>query len=69
MFSSGKKFKKLESKKERNQIGGIKAKPLQIKYNSLGETKLICWSTGPTNSILIKSKKIMLQNFGQLAFF
>ena len=35
----------------------------------LGETKLICWSTGPTNPILSKSKKIILQNFDQLAFF
>ena len=29
---------------------------------------LICWSTGPTVPILSKNKKIMLQNFGQLAF-
>ena len=28
----------------------------------LGETKLICWSTGPTNPILSTSKKIILQN-------
>ena len=39
----------------------------------LGETKLICWSTcptdRPTDPILSKNKKIVLQNFGQLAFF
>ena len=35
---------------------------------ALGETKLIRWSTGPTDPILSKNKKI-LQNFGQLAFF
>ena len=33
-----------------------------------GEIKLICWFTGPTDSILSKNKKI-LQNFDQLAFF
>ena len=26
----------------------------------LGETKLICWSTGPTDPILSKNKKIIL---------
>ena len=36
---------------------------------NLGETKLICWFTGLTNPILCKSKKIILQNFVQLAFF
>ena len=35
----------------------------------LGETKLIYWSTGPTDPALRKSKKMILQNFGQLAFF
>ena len=34
----------------------------------LGETKLICWSTGPTDPILSKNKKTILQNCGQLAF-
>ena len=34
-----------------------------------GETKLICWSMGPTNPILSKNKKITLQNFVQLAYF
>ena len=29
-----------------------------------GNTELVCWSTGPTNPILRKSKKIILQNFG-----
>ena len=33
-----------------------------------GKTKLIPWSTGPTDPILSKNKKIILQNFGQLAF-
>ena len=33
-----------------------------------GEAKLICWSTGPTDPILSKNKKIILQNSGQLAF-
>ena len=32
--------------------------------NSYGETKIICCSTGPTNSILSKNKKILFQNFG-----
>ena len=36
--------------------------------DNLGKTKLICWSTGPTDTILSKNKKI-LQNFGELAFF
>ena len=35
----------------------------------LGKTKLICWSTGPTDPILSKNKKTILQNCGQLAFF
>ena len=34
----------------------------------LGEIKLIYWSTGPTDPILSKNKKMILQNFGQLAF-
>ena len=34
-----------------------------------GETKLNCWFTGSSDPILSKSKKIILQNFGQLAFF
>ena len=34
----------------------------------LGQTKVICWSTGPTDPILSKNKKVILQNFGQLAF-
>ena len=40
------------------------------KYSSdkLGETKLICWSTGRTDSALSKIKKIILQTYGQLAF-
>ena len=33
-----------------------------------GKAKLICWSTGPTDPISSKNKKIILQNFGQLAF-
>ena len=33
----------------------------------LGETRLICWPAGPTDPILSKNKKIILQNFGQLA--
>ena len=37
--------------------------------DNLGKTKLICWSTGPTDTILSKNKKIILQNFGELAFF
>ena len=35
----------------------------------LGEIKLICWSTGTTDPILSKIKKMILQNFGQLTFF
>ena len=35
----------------------------------LGETKLICWSMGLTDPILSKKKKLISQNFGQLAFF
>ena len=38
-------------------------------WEYLGETKLICWSTGLTYPILSKNKKIILQNFGQLTFF
>ena len=38
-------------------------------YGLYGETKLICWSMGLTDPILSKNKKIILQNFGQLAFF
>ena len=33
-----------------------------------GETKLNCWSMGPSDPNLSKSKKIILQNFGQLCF-
>ena len=36
---------------------------------SLGETKLICWSTGLTDPILYKNKNRILQNLDQLAFF
>ena len=35
----------------------------------LGETKLVCWSTDPTDPFLNKNKKIKLQNFVQLFFF
>ena len=35
----------------------------------LGETMLIYWSTGQTDPILSKNKKLILQNFCQLAFF
>ena len=38
------------------------------RFPTWGDTKLICWSTGPTDPILWKNKKI-LQNFGQPAFF
>ena len=31
--------------------------------------KLICWSAGPKDPTLSKNKKIILQNFGQPAFF
>ena len=34
----------------------------------LGEAKLICWSASPTDPILSKNKKTLLQNFDQLAF-
>ena len=37
-------------------------------YDKSGETKLIYWSKEPTDPILSKTKKIILQNFGQLAF-
>ena len=33
----------------------------------LGQTKLTCWSTGPTDPILSKNRK--LQSFERLAFF
>ena len=36
------------------------------KNNILGETKLICWSAGPTDPILSKKQKIILQNLGCL---
>ena len=42
---------------------------LRLITRLLGETKLICWSTGPTDPILSKNKKLILQNFVQLAFF
>ena len=35
----------------------------------LVETKLICWFTGPADPILSKTKEIILQNVGELAFF
>ena len=31
-------------------------------FVNLGETKLICWSAGPTDPILSKNKKRILQN-------
>ena len=34
-----------------------------------GETKLICWSTGPTNPILNKSKKNNIATFWPTGFF
>ena len=34
-----------------------------------GKTKLVCWPMDPTDPTLSKNKKIILQNFGQLAFF
>ena len=37
--------------------------------NHLCNTKLICWSTGPTDPILSKHKKIILKAFGQMTFF
>ena len=42
-----------------------------FKINDIqeGKTKLICWYTGPTEPILNKNRKIILQNFGQPAFF
>ena len=38
------------------------------KNNILGETKLICWSAGPTDPILSKKQKIILQNLGYCLF-
>ena len=35
----------------------------------LGDKKLFCWSTSPTNPTLSKNKKVILQNAGQLAIF
>ena len=32
-------------------------------FSIKGETKLICWSTGPFDPILSKNKKIILQIF------
>ena len=40
----------------------------QQNFVFLGETKLICWSTGPTDPILSKTIKIIWKNFGELAF-
>ena len=40
-----------------------------VEIVPLGETMLICWSTGQTDPILSKNKKLILQNFCQLAFF
>ena len=44
-------------------------KTINILESFLGETKLICWSTCLADPILSKNKKMILQNFGQLAFF
>ena len=41
-------------------------KPHKLK---LGETKLISWSAGPTDPVLGKNKKMVLQNFDQMSFF
>ena len=41
---------------------------IKTTFFSYDETKCICWSTSPTDPILIKNKKI-LQHFGQLFFF
>ena len=43
----------------------------QINFNgnTSGKTNLFCWSKAPTGPTLSKNKKLMLQNFGQLAFF
>ena len=51
------------------QLYAVIVVQFSISFHELGETKLICWSTGPTDPILIKSKKIILQTFGQLFFF
>ena len=40
----------------------------QQNFVFLGETKLICWSTSPTDPILSKTIKIIWKNFGELAF-
>ena len=39
-----------------------------IQFSFEDKTKLSCWSTRPTDPILIKNKKGILQNFGRLAF-
>ena len=38
-------------------------------FVNLGETKLICWSAGPTDPILSKNKKRILQNLVNWFFF
>ena len=42
----------------------------QINFNGniWSRTRLLCWSTGPTDPILSRNRTIILQNFGQLAF-
>ena len=51
------------------QLYAVIVVQFSISFHELGETKLICWSTGPTDPILIKSKQIILQTFGQLFLF
>ena len=46
----------------------IKILSSKVDYHLAGP-KLICWSMGPTDPILSKNQKIILQNSGQLAFF
>ena len=48
--------------------GDIKVIANKFNRSTQGKTKLISWSAGPTDPTLSKNKKIILQNFGQLAF-
>ena len=47
----------------------IKVMANKFSWEYLRQNKLICWSTGPTDPTLSKNKTMILQNFGQLAFF
>ena len=47
----------------------MKVIPNKFNKNTYGKTKLICWPAIPIDPTLSKKQEMILQNFGELAFF